>query len=61
MVISELVCRLGVFGVFCLPNQHLLTCRGRQIGLIDKRVPPRPLAAGGRLTLNRLTRGAERR
>ena len=26
-----------------------------QIGLGDKRVPPRPLAAGGRLTLNRLT------
>ena len=37
-------------------------CRwGAQIGLMDKRVPARPLAAGGRLTLNRLTRGAERR
>jgi len=38
-----------------------LLARAGQIGLIDERAPPRPLAAGGRLTLNTLTRGAERR
>ena len=35
--------------------------RAGQIGLRGKRVPPRLLAAGGRLTINTLTRGAERR
>ena len=36
---------------------HRYACRiwARQIGLGGKRVPPRPMAAGGRLTLNRLT------
>ena len=29
--------------------------------IIDKRTPPTDLAAGGRLTINTLTRGAERR
>ena len=32
-----------------------------QIAIIDKRAPPTDLAAGGRLTINTLTRGAERR
>ena len=40
---------------------HLRLVWARQIELIDDCVPPRPLTAGGRLTLNRLTRGAERR
>ena len=30
------------------------TCRARSIGLIDDRAPPPLLAAGGRLTINRL-------
>ena len=32
-----------------------VAARAAQIGLIDHRVPARPLAAGGRLTLNKLT------
>ena len=40
-LVVELSCTLGPWAA--------------QIGLIGERVPPRPLAAGGRLTLNRLT------
>ena len=43
------------------PTSEVSSTRATQIGLIDKRTPPTDLAAGGRSTIDALTRSAERR